>query len=300
MPSLSVGRTGADVRALQEALAKAGFNPGVPDGKFGQGTKRAVEEFQRARGLTIDGKAGDRTLGELRAFGGGPVDGFSPPRAPVAPALPPDPSRPLSAPERATPRTGADWQAKHAALAQKARTTQPQLAFFGDSITAGMSAGNALKKSFGAKAENFGIVGDSTQHLRWRLQNGEAAMAPEKAVLLIGANNVGAAKPEDIAKGIAANARELQQRMPGTKLLVVGVLPQGTSASDPRRAQIDRINTLVQQQLAGLPNVTFQDVGRRMLSADGSMPSSIWYGDGLHPKSYSAFFEAIRPTLAGL
>ncbi len=295
------------MRALQDALARAGFSPGTPDGKFGQGTRRAVEDFQRARGLKVDGKVGAQTLGALlqapsaRPQLSAPADAFTQARpAATQPAPTVDPSRPLTAPERAVPRTGSDWQAKHAALAQKAATTKPELAFFGDSITAGMSMGNALKKSFGDKAENFGIVGDSTQHLRWRLQNGEANMAPQKAVMLIGANNVGAAKPEDIAKGIVANAREMGQRLPNTKLLVVGVLPQGTSASDPRRAQIDRINTLVQQKLQGLPNVKFQDVGEKMLGADGSMPSSIWAPDGLHPRSYSAFFEAIRPTLAGL
>lgn len=303
MASLAIGSSGNDVRALQESLARAGYSPGTADGKFGQGTKRAVEAFQQAQNLVVDGKAGSATLSALQAWSGqgnvtgGRPDGFQP-AAPVRPQPAPDSGR-LSAPERAAPRTASGWQAQHDALARKA-ATKPELAFFGDSITAGMSAGDALKKSFGPKAENFGIVGDSTQHLRWRLQNGEANMAPQKAVLLIGANNVGAAKPEEIAKGIVANARELTQRMPNTKVLVVGVLPQGMSAADPRRAQIDRINGLVQQQLGALPNVKFQDVGRRMLNPDGSMPSSVWYGDGLHPKSYSRFFDAIRPTLDGL
>lgn len=207
--------------------------------------------------------------------------------------------RALSSTEKPVSRNSEDWHKQHDALVRKAENSNPSVAFFGDSITKGMESGNALKKAFGEKADNFGIVGDSTQHLLWRLQHGEAnfKQKPEEAVLLIGANNVGNASARDIARGIIANVDEMQKQMPDAKLLVLGVLPQGKSASDPRREKIREINDELQKQLSGKANVTYFDAGARMLEKDGSMSSKVWWGDGLHPRDYSPMFAAIKPVL---
>jgi len=57
---------GADVEALQRALAQAGLDVAV-DGVFGPGTERAVVAFQAREGLTVDGVAGPATLSALEA-----------------------------------------------------------------------------------------------------------------------------------------------------------------------------------------------------------------------------------------
>lgn len=62
---LRVGASGEKVLALQKALAKAGFNPGGIDGKFGLATEAAVMAFQRSENLLADGVAGPRTLAAL-------------------------------------------------------------------------------------------------------------------------------------------------------------------------------------------------------------------------------------------
>ena len=205
----------------------------------------------------------------------------------------------LSNTEKPVPRNSEDWRKQHDALVHKAETSNTSIAFFGDSITKGMESGNALKKFFGNSADNFGIVGDSTQHLLWRLQHGEANFKqnPQESVLLIGANNIGAASTKDIVKGILANVNEMQKQMPDTKLLVLGVLPQGKNANDPRREKIKEINEELKRQLTGRSNLTYYDVGPNMLEKDGSMSSKIWWGDGLHPKDYAPMFSAIKPLL---
>jgi len=55
------------VRVLQRRLAGLGFSPGVVDGRYGPLTIGAVERFQSAADLTVDGVAGARTLASLRA-----------------------------------------------------------------------------------------------------------------------------------------------------------------------------------------------------------------------------------------
>ena len=55
---------GEDVRALQKALAAAGF-PVDADGVFGQQSADAVRAFQQRSGLTADGIAGNATYAKL-------------------------------------------------------------------------------------------------------------------------------------------------------------------------------------------------------------------------------------------
>lgn len=65
MPSLALGAAGPNVRDLQAALAREGLYRGALDGKFGAGTDAAVRAYQAQRGLTVDGKAGAKTLQAL-------------------------------------------------------------------------------------------------------------------------------------------------------------------------------------------------------------------------------------------
>ena len=67
MTSLRVGSSGDQVRALQQKLLAAGFDPHGVDGQFGNNTRRAVEAYQRSKGLEVDGIAGNNTM---RAIGG--------------------------------------------------------------------------------------------------------------------------------------------------------------------------------------------------------------------------------------
>lgn len=201
--------------------------------------------------------------------------------------------------DKPVPRNGSKWRQEHETLVKKAEKSDASLVFYGDSITAGMSIGNALKKTFGNGAENFGIVGDSTQHLLWRLQNGEAHFKkpPEQVVLLIGANNIGAAGRDDIVRGVMANLKELQQKLPDSEILVLGVLPQGRAPSDKRRVLIKEVNAELEKQLNGIGKVKFLDAGPAMLEPDGSMSDRVWWKDGLHPRNYEPLFDAVKNAL---
>jgi len=53
---------------IQTALKNAGFYAGSIDGVAGPKTKSAIEEFQRAKGLTVDGKVGPKTWAELSKY----------------------------------------------------------------------------------------------------------------------------------------------------------------------------------------------------------------------------------------
>jgi len=60
------GARGEPTRELQGLLNRAGYDAGAVDGDFGARTERALRRFQRDRGLAVNGRAGDGTIGELR------------------------------------------------------------------------------------------------------------------------------------------------------------------------------------------------------------------------------------------
>lgn len=62
---MKIGSSGSDVRALQTELAHLGYSVGPLDGIFGPETLTAVEEFQRADHLQVDGIAGPLTQSAL-------------------------------------------------------------------------------------------------------------------------------------------------------------------------------------------------------------------------------------------
>lgn len=68
MRTLRRGDTGNDVRTLQTALTRAGYDPGAINGVFGAQTERAVKQFQRVLGLQEDGIVGPRTWAFLMPF----------------------------------------------------------------------------------------------------------------------------------------------------------------------------------------------------------------------------------------
>ena len=78
-PTATVGKASAKVapvaqsvidktKDIQRALKNAGFDIGTIDGKIGPKTKKAIENFQKSKGLKADGKVGPRTWAELEKY----------------------------------------------------------------------------------------------------------------------------------------------------------------------------------------------------------------------------------------
>src|SRR5262249_38792238 len=105
----------------------------------------------------------------------------------------------------------ANWMKRHEGFVAMAKKGGIDVLFLGDSITDawggegnGGSGAKILKKEFEPmKTANFGIGGDRTQHVLWRLQNGEfEGIQPKVVMLMIGTNNSGSNSAEEIADGV--------------------------------------------------------------------------------------------------
>lgn len=64
-PVLKKGAKGNITKLLQEKLVKLGYSTNGVDGIFGSGTHSAVREFQKTRGLSVDGIVGQNTWRKL-------------------------------------------------------------------------------------------------------------------------------------------------------------------------------------------------------------------------------------------
>jgi lysophospholipase L1-like esterase len=200
------------------------------------------------------------------------------------------------------------FQQKHQANLEVARKGESDVLFMGDSITDfwrnadGMFAGKPVQdKYFGdLKVANFGIAGDTTQGVLYRLQNGEGrGFKPRAVMLMIGTNNTGRNSAAEIAEGVGAVVLELQKDFPEAKILLLAIFPRG-AADDPVRGTIAEINAVISRLHDG-ERVHYLDIGQKFLDAEGNIPKDVM-SDALHPtgKGYEIWAEAVNETLRKL
>jgi lysophospholipase L1-like esterase len=212
------------------------------------------------------------------------------------------------------PNLAPFFQQKHQANLEVAKKGDIDVLFMGDSITdfwrneTGQNAGKpVLDKYFGhLKVANFGIAGDTTQGVLYRLQNGEGqGFSPKAVMLMIGTNNTGGGfggagnTAEEIAEGIGAVVLELQKDFPEAKILLLAVFPRN-APGDPVRATIAKINSIISKLDDG-DRVHYLDIGDKFLDANGNIPVDVM-GDALHPttKGYEIWAEAVKEPLMKL
>jgi lysophospholipase L1-like esterase len=200
------------------------------------------------------------------------------------------------------------FRQKHQANLAVAKEGKAELLLLGDSITdfwrneRGPFAGKqVLEKRFGQwKIANFGIAGDTTQGVLYRLLNGEGeGFSPRAVMLMIGTNNTGRNTAEEIAEGIGAVVLLLRKCFPESRILLLGVFPRGR-ANDPVRRTIGEINNAI-SKLADGDRVLYLDIGAKFLNPDGNIPADVM-SDALHPssKGYEIWAEAVESTLSKL
>jgi len=195
------------------------------------------------------------------------------------------------------PREGW-WMELHNRFLDRAKKGKVDLLFLGDSITQGWNENEVWRRYYEPRnAANFGIGGDRTQHVLWRIQHHELdGIQPKVTVLMIGTNNASSSTPDEIAQGITAIVKEIRSRLPKTKILLLGVFPRGAKPLSVR----ERLKS-VNERIAKLnepSHVTFLDISQAFLNPDGTISPDIM-PDYLHlsRKGYRIWAESMEPTL---
>jgi len=195
----------------------------------------------------------------------------------------------------------ATWKERHEGLVNRAKQGNIDLLFLGDSITEGWGANPVWKKNYAQlNAANFGIGGDTTKNVLWRITNGELdGISPKVAVILIGTNNFGlnGDNPDGVTKGVVAVVQAVRVKLPKTKVLLLAIFPRDPKPDSPIRAKIKTVN----EQLAKLDDqktIRYLDIGPKLQNADGSLSKEIM-PDFLHLslKGYQIWVDAMQPLL---
>ena len=203
-----------------------------------------------------------------------------------------------------------DWAERHEACVRLMKERQPEIVMLGDSIThfwggepvGGRRTGVDEWDRFfaGRRVVNLGYGWDRTENVLWRLTHGEfEGVTPKVVVVMIGTNNIDLNTPDEIAAGVSAICAELHRRSPSTGILLLGIFPRGAHP-DATRAKVEAVNRRI-ALLDGRGGVTYLDIGRAFLEADGSISDAVMY-DFLHPTAlgYQKWTTAMGPTLESL
>src|SRR5262245_9772980 len=193
---------------------------------------------------------------------------------------------------------------RHKGFLEIAQRGNIDLLFVGDSITdwfanprgqnpaPGLEVWNANFGQF--RPANFGIAGDTTQGVLWRMQHGELEGFKAKLiVLMLGTNNINTNPVDEIVDGDRVSIEEFKKRQPQAKVLVLGIFPRNADPANALRATIKDINSKL-PKLADNNKVFYMDIGNKFLTPDGTLTTEVM-ADGLHPtaKGYQIWADAI-------
>jgi beta-glucosidase len=202
------------------------------------------------------------------------------------------------------PRDKEDWWVqRNNSMNERVKQGNVDLIFIGDSITHGWEGdGKEVWAKYYTKrnAVNLGISGDRTEHVLWRLENGNiSGISPKLAVIMIGTNNAGANTPEEIALGIKKIIKKLHKDLPKTKVLLLSIFPREEKPGE-LRAKLAKVNALIAKYDDG-KNVFVLDIGPKFLQPDGTLPKEIM-PDALHPNAqgYQIWADAIEGSVVKL
>jgi len=212
--SLQRGFTDSEeVRKLQKRLKELGWYSGSADGDFGPATEAAVKAFQRANGLTADGKAGQQTLNRLNsssAVSKKQASATATPKPTAKRTATPRPTQRVTATPRptATPNLSKEYYLQAGASGQRVRTLQNrliQLGYLGGKATGTYDeATEAAVRAFQKKTKGLwedGVAGPDTLQA---LYSDSAARA----------SSVAASTGETLERGSEGDAvRTLQRRL---------------------------------------------------------------------------------------
>jgi lysophospholipase L1-like esterase len=211
-------------------------------------------------------------------------------------------------PTGAAPKAGNDKFFKmHESFLARGKSGPIGVLFLGDSITEGWAKAPEVWTQYYGKHEpaNFGIGGDRTEHVLWRIEQGELdGIKPKVVVLMIGTNNSGVNTAEQIAAADKKIVTAIREKLPETKILLLAIFPRGPrknadgtiDTGEARMKKIDAVNVEL-AKLDDAKTIRFLNINAKFL-VNGTIPDDVM-PDQLHPnaKGYQIWAEAMQPLL---
>ena len=188
---------------------------------------------------------------------------------------------------------GTDWWVQNDDINQLLKANKKlDIIFLGNSITQGIGgdrpnvtykAGKVFFDQYFDKQSWVcaGISGDRTQHILWRLQNGNYASAkPKLVVLAIGVNNFQEDTGEETAAGIKLILNWMKSHMPTTKVILIGPLPTGLTPNSSNRIKYEVVHSIIKKEASS--QVTYLPLTKYFVKPNGDLDTTFCAGDGIH------------------
>ena len=150
-----------------------------------------------------------------------------------------------------------------------------------------------IRKTY--KILNLGYGGDKTEHVVWRMENGELEGYKAKLfTLMIGTNN-GARDIAGIAAGVKRIIEIIRKRHPETKIALMPIFPRSAKPDDKLRVGNAKVNEIIKGYADG-KDVLWLDFNKDFLEPDGTLTKRVM-NDLLHPNEtgYQIWWKAMHP-----
>ncbi|MEN8226731.1 MAG: GDSL-type esterase/lipase family protein [Bacteroidota bacterium] len=210
----------------------------------------------------------------------------------------------------AVKKEGEWWYNRHQTIVSRL-SANPEMILIGNSIFQSLNGDGPqeVREKYldQYRTVNMGISGDRTENVIWRLQNGALDnIQPKVAIILIGTNNidgnhyVNISTPEELAGGIWRICEIVKEKLPHTKIILMGILPYGKRPNH-RNNIIKATNSLISKFPEKNPHIHYSDIGPLYFDTNGMVRKELM-PDFLHPNAEGLLlmFEALQVDIARL
>ena len=190
------------------------------------------------------------------------------------------------------------WYEEHEKFVAITTRSLLSVLLVGDSLVNGLARYHRVWSKYfePLHALNFGVGGDRTQHVLWRIENGEIPLNLQVAFVHCGTNNLDRDNPAEIRDGIASIVYTIQEKKPNANIIVSGLLPRDQEIS----SRCDKIK-LVNQKLmkwcrsGKVRNMHYLKPDKDWTEPDGWLVERYYFTDFLHlvEEGYEKFAKSI-------
>lgn len=191
------------------------------------------------------------------------------------------------------------WMHIHNRFINETKEREPELIIFGDSITSQLEQRCVWRDVFVPMHPlNFSIIGDQTQQVLWRIQNGELDnIKPKVVVVYIGEINLRYLRPELAVEGAVEVVKTIRLKQPDAHIFVQELLPRGMNPN-PLRESINQFNSLLRKSFHEISHCKVIPVGDGIVKSDGTISHVDLY-DWYYPTN-DGYLKALSPLIREL
>jgi lysophospholipase L1-like esterase len=180
------------------------------------------------------------------------------------------------------PRTEPEAVKSFERINREVKTEPYRILFLGDSITEWWDTPRwGAKPVWDANLKprgvlDAGVAGDRTEHLRWRLDHGNLrGPTPKGVIVMIGTNDLGHGRPPaEAAEGVRQVLLQLRQKLPATRILLLGLTPRGGAPWDQLRVEASQVNQILGTCADG-QMIWATDIGPPLLDEKGMLSNTL-------------------------